>query len=86
MGGPHQRELRVPHEIDEILERLPPQVTLNVPAQVLIAWFALKPGDDSVDEMVLDRARSFAQSCGCRFAYHASIREGIFFRPAAGRN
>src|SRR5215510_9950840 len=29
----------VPHEIDEILERLPPQVTLNVPDHILSLWF-----------------------------------------------
>jgi hypothetical protein len=29
----------VPHEIDEILDRLPPQVTLHVPDNILSRWF-----------------------------------------------
>jgi hypothetical protein len=35
----HQQKFSVPHEIDEILERLPPQVTLNVPDHILSRWF-----------------------------------------------
>jgi len=29
----------VPHEIEEILDRLPPQVTLHVPDHILSLWF-----------------------------------------------
>jgi hypothetical protein len=32
-----------PHEIDEILELLPPQVTLNVPDHLLSLWFPPGP-------------------------------------------
>src|SRR5262249_56143375 len=38
----HER-FSVPHEIDEILERLPPQVTLNVPDHILSLWFPPTP-------------------------------------------
>src|ERR1700754_2790571 len=33
----------LPPEIDEILDRLPPQVTLNVPSDVLVHWFSPAP-------------------------------------------
>jgi hypothetical protein len=71
----------VPHEIDEILERLPPQVTLNVPDHVLALWFPPGPVGGIMDEPALERARSYAQSCGCRFGYHGSIRAGVFYKP-----
>jgi len=35
-----------------------------------------------MDEITLERAESYARSCGCKFAYHASIREGVFYRRA----
>jgi hypothetical protein len=76
------REFSVPSEIEEILDRLPPGVTLNVPEHVLLLWFPPAAGDDGMDQITL-RAQSYAQSCGCKFAYHARIREGIFFRLAA---
>jgi hypothetical protein len=69
----------VPHEIDEILERLPPQVTLNVPDHILALWFPPGPADGVME----GRALSYAQSCACRFAYHRSTREGIFYKPIA---
>jgi hypothetical protein len=75
------REFPVPTEIDEILDRLPPQVTLNVPGHVLSQWFPPQSKEGGVDDVTIERARSFAESCGCRFAYHASIREGVFYRP-----
>ena len=70
----------LPSEIDEILDRLPPQVTLNVPSDVLLNWFSAASADGAMDEVTLARAENYARSCGCRFAYHASIREGVFFR------
>jgi hypothetical protein len=75
----------VPHEIDEILERLPPQVTLNVPDHVLALWFPREPADGAIDAPTLERARRYAQSCGCEFAHHQSIREGVFYRPLPPR-
>ena len=74
------RKLSLPPEVDEILDRLPPQVTLNVPRDVLSRWFSAEP-NDGIDKVTLERAQSYARSCGCRFAYHASIREGVFYRP-----
>jgi hypothetical protein len=74
------RKLSLPPEVDEILDRLPPQVTLNVPRDVLSRWFSVEP-NDGIDKVTLERAQSYARSCGCRFAYHASIREGVFYRP-----
>ena len=73
------RKLSLPPEIDEILDRLPPQVTLNVPRDVLSRWFSVEL-NDGIDEVTLERVQNYARSCGCRFAYHASIREGIFYR------
>jgi len=77
------RQFPVPPEIDEILDRLPPEVTLNVPDYVLSRWFSPAAADGHIDEVTLARARSYAQSCRCKFAYHASIREGIFYRPVS---
>jgi hypothetical protein len=72
--------LGVPHELDEILELLPPRVSLNVPESVLAEWFCTVPGDGRVNDTVLKRADVYARTCGCRFGYHASIREGVFYR------
>ena len=71
----------VPHEIDEILERLPPQVTLNVPDHILALWFPPGPVNGVMEGRALARAQNYAQSCACRFAYHGSAREGIFYKP-----
>jgi hypothetical protein len=73
----------VPHEIEEILELLPPQVTLNVPDHVLVLWFPPGPTEDGMAGVALARAQGYAQSCGCRFGYHRSIREGVFYKPLA---
>ena len=73
----------VPHEIDEILDRLPPQVTLNIPDQVLALWFPPGPADGCMDGPALERAQSYARTCGCKFAYHRSIREGVFYKPVS---
>jgi hypothetical protein len=70
----------LPPEIDEILDRLPPQVTLNVPSDVLVNWFSPASAGGDMDEVTLARAENYARSCGCRFAYHGSIREGVFYR------
>jgi len=70
-------------EIDEILERLPPQLTLNVPDHVLALWFPREPADGVIDAPTLERARRYAQSCGWEFVHHQSIREGVFYRPMA---
>jgi hypothetical protein len=71
----------VPHEIEDILELLPPQVTLNIPDHILSLWFPPGPTGDGMDGVALERAQGYAQSCGCRFVYHRSIREGIFYKP-----
>ena len=76
----HER-FSVPHEIDEILERLPPQVTLNVPDHILSRWFPPGPANGVMEGAALARAQSYAQSCACRFAYHGSVREGVFYKP-----
>jgi hypothetical protein len=80
----HDESFPVPPEIDEILERLPPQITLNVPDHILAQWFPPGPSGHGMEGVALERAQSYAESCGCKFAYHRSIREGIFYRqPAA---
>ena len=84
MQDPKQNlKFAVPHEIDEILDRLPPQVTLNVPDHILAKWFPPGPTNDGMDGVALERAQSYARTCGCKFAYHRSIREGVFYRPLA---
>ena len=75
------RKFAVPHEIDEILDLLPPQVTLNVPAHMLSQWFPPGPADSGMDGPALERAQSYARTCGCKFGYHRSIREGVFYKP-----
>src|SRR5262249_2597828 len=55
------REFPVPPEVDEILDRLPPQVTLNVPDYVLLRWFPPEAADGSVDEVTLERAKLCAE-------------------------
>ena len=45
----------LPPEIDEILDRLPPQVTLNVPSDVLVHWFSPASADGDMDEVTLAR-------------------------------
>ena len=76
----------VPHEIDEILDRLPRQVTLNVPDPILSLWFPPGPTDGGMDGLALERAQSYARTCGCKFAYHRSIREGVFYKPMASED
>jgi hypothetical protein len=78
---PQDREFPVPHEVDEILERLPPRITLNVPDHVLAVWFPPGAAGGGMDAVALQRAQSYAQSNGCKFAYHRTTREGIFYRP-----
>jgi hypothetical protein len=73
----------VPHEIEEILDLLPPQVTLNVPDHILSQWFPPGPTDAGMDGLALERAQTYARTCGCKFAYHRSIREGVFYKPTA---
>jgi len=73
--------ISVPHEIDEILELLPPQVTLNVPDHILSLWFPPGPANGVMEGRALARALSYAQSCACKFAYHGSIGEGVFYKP-----
>lgn len=73
----HER-FSVPHEIDEILERLPPQVTLNVPDHILSLWFPPGPVDGVMEGRALARAASYAKSCACSFAYHGDRGEGVF--------
>lgn len=74
--------LGVPPEVDELLELLPPRVSLNVPENVLAEWFSAAPGNGRVNDAILKRAEVYAKTCGCKFGYHASIREGVFYRHA----
>ena len=76
-------DFSVPHEIEEILELLPPQLTLNIPDQILALWFPPGPSREGMEGVALERAQSYARTCGCKFAYHRSIREGVFYRPLA---
>jgi len=55
------RKLLLPPEIDEILDRLPPQVTLNVPRDVLSRWFSAEP-NDAIDKVTLERAQNYARA------------------------
>ena len=68
----------VPHEIDEILDRLPPQVTLHVPDHILSLWFPPGPSNGVMQGHPLARALSYAKSCACAFAYHGDRGEGVF--------
>jgi hypothetical protein len=68
----------VPHEIDEILDRLPARVTLNVPEDVLALWFPRASASGRVDAATLERARIYAHSCGCTFVFDQGVREGVF--------
>jgi hypothetical protein len=79
---PTTQKFSAPHEIDEILELLPSQVTLNVPDHILSLWFPPGPANGIMEGTALERAQSYAQSGGCRFAYHRATREGIFYRQS----
>ncbi len=70
----------VPHEIDEILDRLPTQVTLHVPDHILSLWFPPGPANGVMAERALARALSYAKSCACSFAYYGDVGEGVFFK------
>lgn len=72
----------VPPEVDEILDLLPSRVSLNIPENVLAEWFSPVAGDGRVNDAILKRAEIYAKTCGCKFGYHASIREGVFYRHA----
>jgi hypothetical protein len=71
----HER-FSVPHEIDEILERLPPQVTLNVPDHILSLWFPPGPVNGVMEGAALTRAESYAQSCACDSHITAASMKG----------
>jgi len=73
----HEKFL-VPHEIEEILDRLPPLVTLHVPDHILSLWFPPGPANGIMEERALARALSYAKSCACEFAYHGDRGEGVF--------
>jgi hypothetical protein len=77
--SPSTHKFPAPHEIDEILELLPPHVTLNIPDHILSLWFPPGPAN-GVMEAALERAQSYAQSCGCKFGYHRGTREGTFYK------
>jgi hypothetical protein len=70
----------IPPEIEEILDRLPSQVTLNVPDHVLAIWFPPGPTNGRMDGRALERAQSYAHSCGCAFTYQQGSRGGIFYK------
>jgi hypothetical protein len=71
----------VPPEIEEILDHLPPHVTLNVPDHILSIWFPPGPVDGRMEGPALTRAQAYAQSCGCKFDHHQETGEGIFYKP-----
>jgi hypothetical protein len=71
----------VPPEIEEILDHLPPHVTLNVPDHILSIWFPPGPVDGRMEGPALTRAQAYAQSCACKFDYHQDTGEGIFYKP-----
>ena len=73
-----QEKFAVPHEIEEILDRLPPQVTLHVPDHILSLWFPPGPSNGVMQGRALARAVSYAKSCACGFAYHGDVGEGVF--------
>jgi hypothetical protein len=77
---PSSRAFSAPHEIDEILELLPPHVTLNVPDDILALWFPPGPVNGVMEGSALERAQNYAQSCGCQFGYNRETREGIFHK------
>jgi hypothetical protein len=79
---PSTQRFSAPHEIDEILELLPSQVTLNVPDHILSLWFPPGPANGIMEGAALERAQRYAQSCGCRFAYHRATREGISYKQS----
>jgi hypothetical protein len=76
----------VPFVIEEILERLPPEVALHVPDHILAIWFAPGPANGVMPEAALARAQGYAQSCGCEFTYHGSAHEDIFYRTVESDN
>jgi len=73
-------EFSPPHEIDEILDLLPAEVTLCLPDQILSLWFPPGPADGVMEGSALERAQNYAHSCGCKFRYRPDTREGIFYR------
>jgi hypothetical protein len=75
-----------PHEVDEILELLPPEATLNVPDHLLSLWFPPGPVNGVMDGPTLERAQAYAQSCGCRFRHNRATREGIFSKLIPSEN
>ena len=68
----------VPHEIDEILDRLPRRVTLHVPDRILSLWFPPGPANGVMEGSALARAVNYAKSCTCTFTYHGDRGEGVF--------
>jgi hypothetical protein len=84
MGEPER--FSVPFVIEEIRERLPPEVVLHVPDHILAIWFPPGPANGAMPEHALARAQAYAQSCGCEFTYHGHTREGVFFRIIASDN
>jgi hypothetical protein len=77
---PAAHEFSPPHEIDEILDLLPEEVTLNVPDQILSLWFPPGPVDGVMEGSALERAQNYAHSCRCKFEYRPRTHEGIFYR------
>jgi hypothetical protein len=53
----------VPHEIDEILDRLPPRVTLHVPDHILSRWFPPGPANGVMEGRALARAELRQKLC-----------------------
>jgi hypothetical protein len=77
---PAADEFSPPHEIDEILDLLPAEVTLNVPDQILSLWFPPGPIDGVMEGSAREQAQNYAHSCGCKFRYRRDIGEGLFYR------
>ena len=64
---PSTQKFSAPHEIDEILELLPSQVTLNVPDHILSLWFPPGPANGIVRESSTS-SRSFSDPGRIRLA------------------
>jgi hypothetical protein len=73
-------EFNVPHELDDILDRLPAGLALHIPDNILGLWFPPGVVGDVMDESARKLAESYAATCGCAFSYQGDLGEGRFFK------